>query len=65
MRDLIILLVHMITMVVRVLQPGGVRAVIAESILTKHQLLILNRAPACAESPHPGSPDRWILFALD
>src|SRR5437899_8406934 len=44
MRDLIILLVHMATTVVRIVQPGGVRAVIAESILTKHQLLILNRS---------------------
>ena len=44
MRDLIILFVHVITTVVRVLRPGGVRAVIAESVLTKHQLLILNRS---------------------
>ena len=44
MRDLILLLVHVVTTVFRVVQPGGVRAVIAESILTKHQLLILNRS---------------------
>jgi len=44
MRDLIILFVHVITTVVRVVRPGGVRAVIAESVLTKHQLLILNRS---------------------
>jgi putative transposase len=44
MRDLIILLVHVITTVVRLLRPGGVRAVIAESVLTKHQLLIVNRS---------------------
>jgi hypothetical protein len=43
MRDLILLLVHVVTTVMRVFQPGGVRAVIAESVLTKHQLLILNR----------------------
>jgi hypothetical protein len=43
MRDLIILLVHVVTTVMRVFQPGGVRAVIAESVLAKHQLLILNR----------------------
>ena len=49
MRDLILLLVHVVTTVMRVFQPGGARAVIAESVLTKHQLLILNssrrRAP--------------------
>jgi putative transposase len=44
MRDVIILLVHVFTTIVRVGRPGGVRAVIAESILTKHQLLILNRS---------------------
>jgi putative transposase len=43
MRHLIILLVHLITTVLRVAQPGGIRAVIAESVLAKHQLLILNR----------------------
>jgi len=44
MRDLIFLLVHTVITVLRVIQPGGVRAVIAESVLTKHQLLILNRS---------------------
>src|SRR5215472_17245332 len=44
MRHLIILIVHLITTVLRVVRPGGVRAVVAESILTKHQLLILNRS---------------------
>ena len=44
MRDLIILLIHIITTVVRLGRPGGLRAVIAESVLAKHQLLILNRS---------------------
>src|SRR5712671_4564870 len=44
MRDLIVLIVHPVTTVLRLLRPGGVRAVVAESILTKHQLLILNRS---------------------
>ena len=44
MRDLIVLLVHVVTTVLRLAQPGGVRAVIAESVLAKHQLLILNRS---------------------
>ena len=43
MRDLILLFIHVVTTVMRVIQPGGVRAVIAESVLTKQQLLILNR----------------------
>src|SRR6516165_10103139 len=44
MRNLIILIVHLITTVLRVVRSGGVRAVVAESVLAKHQLLILNRS---------------------
>ena len=44
MRELIILLVHAIATLLRVVRPGGVRAVVAESVLAKHQLLILNRS---------------------
>ena len=44
MRDLIALTVHLITTVLRLARPGGLRAVVAESVLTKHQLLILNRS---------------------
>src|SRR5215470_8060605 len=44
MRDLVILLVHAITTIVRFVRPGGLRAVVAESVLARHQLLILNRS---------------------
>jgi hypothetical protein len=44
MRDLVILIVHLITTVLRLARPGGLRAVVAESVLTKHQMLILNRS---------------------
>jgi hypothetical protein len=44
MRDLITLLVHVVTTVLRVIQPGGGRASDRESVLIKHQLLILNRS---------------------
>jgi putative transposase len=44
MRHLLILLVHLITTVLRLVLPGGVRAVVAESVLAKHQLLIVNRS---------------------
>src|SRR5690242_4549587 len=43
MRDLFILVVHVVTPVLRLTRPGGVRAVVAESVLARHQLLILNR----------------------
>jgi hypothetical protein len=43
MRDVVILFVHLIITVVRLARPGGLRSVMAESVLVKHQLLILNR----------------------
>lgn len=42
MRDVVILFVHLIVTVVRLVR-GGLRSVVAESVLIKHQLLILNR----------------------
>jgi hypothetical protein len=44
MRDLLILIVHLITTVGRLANPGGLRAVVAESVLVKHQLLIVSRS---------------------
>src|SRR6516162_5083450 len=43
MRDVVILFLHLIVTVVRLPRPGGLRSVIAESLLVKHQLRILNR----------------------
>jgi len=44
MRHLFILIIHFMATVVKLVRPGGVRAVVAESVLAKHQLLILNRS---------------------
>ena len=43
MRDMDILTIHLITIFVKMLRPGGVRAVAAESLLMKQQLLVVNR----------------------
>ena len=58
MRDLFILVVHLITTVFRLARPGGLRAVVAESVLTKHQMLILNRSRHLA--PNLRIQDRFI-----
>src|SRR5215831_8006824 len=58
MRDLAILLVHVITTILRLVRPGGVRAILAESVVTKHQLLILNRSRQRA--PNLRALDRLI-----
>jgi diketogulonate reductase-like aldo/keto reductase len=44
MHDIFVILVHLIVTVVRPIKPGGLRAVVAESALTRHQILILNRS---------------------
>ncbi len=44
MRDLLILLVHLIATLARLMGPGGLRSVVTESLLVKQQLLILNRS---------------------
>src|SRR5262252_724143 len=43
MRDSLILFAHLLGIVVRLAKPGGLRSVVAESVLVRHQLLILNR----------------------
>ncbi len=43
MRDHVILFVHLIVTLARLAGPGGIRSVVAESVLVKQQLLILNR----------------------
>jgi transposase InsO family protein len=58
MREIVILLVHLLVTVARLTRPGGVRSVIAESVLVKHQLLILNRSRK--RSPNLRVSDRLI-----
>ena len=58
MRDLILLFVHVIATSIRLVRPGGVRSVLAESVLLKHQLLILNRSRRRA--PNLRGSDRLI-----
>lgn len=43
MHDLAILAIHLIATIAKLLLPGGARSVLSESLLLKHQLLILNR----------------------
>jgi transposase InsO family protein len=43
-RDLAVLLLHLLATIARLARPGGARSVVAEPVLVKHQLLILNRS---------------------
>ena len=61
MRDVVILFVHVIVNLLRLAGPGGLRSVVAESVLVKHQLRILNRGRKRA--PNLRAADR-IIAAL-
>ena len=58
MRDGVFLFIHFIVTVAKLLGPGGVRSVVAESLLVKHQLLVLNRPRGRAPNLRP--MDRFI-----
>src|SRR5450631_1385781 len=44
MKDLLLTLLHLVVMTAKLCGPGGVRAVIAENLLLKRQLIVLRRA---------------------
>ena len=58
MRDIFTLVLHAIVTIIRLARPGGLRAVVAESVLMRHQVLILNRGRKRA--PNLRSSDRII-----
>ena len=65
MRDLFTLFVHLIVILARLIGPGGARVIVAENLLLKQQLLILNRPRQRA--PRLSINDRmlfgiWSLF---
>ena len=59
MRELFILAIHLLVTFAKLLRPGGVRAVAAESLLLKHQVLISNRSRHRA--PNLTTLDRVVL----
>jgi len=58
-REILVLVIHLLVTLAKLLRPGGVRAVAAESLLLKHQLLISNRSRRRA--PNLTSVDRFVL----
>jgi len=59
MIHLLILAVHLLATIANLLRPGEVRAVVAESLLLKHQLVISSRVRRRA--PKLNSFDRFVL----
>ncbi len=53
MRDLAILFIHLLATITKLMRPGDGRAVLAESLLLKHQLVVLNRGRERAPNLRP------------
>lgn len=65
MKETAILIFHLLTTIARLLGPGGARAIVAENLLLKHQLLV--HARSRHRSPNLSTQDRallgfWTLF---
>ncbi len=59
MTDLLILIAHLLTTIAKLLEHRGTRAIIADSLLMKQQLLIINRHRKRA--PRLTPLDRFLL----
>jgi transposase InsO family protein len=62
MRDLLLLAVHLFVTLAKIARPGGVRSVIAESLLLKHQLIVSGRSRRRA--PPLTTMDRFVLGSI-
>jgi putative transposase len=59
MKDLLALFAHLLTTLAKLLGPGGAKAIVADSLLMKQQLLIVNRSRRRAPNLTPA--DRMLL----
>ena len=62
MPETIELLIHFFVSAIKLLKPGGVKAVMAETITMKQQLIVMNRGKK--RSPVLTTPDRFLFGAL-
>lgn len=59
MRDVLLLIIHLVTLPVRLLRRGGIKAVAAENLVLKKQLLVIQRTRGRA--PNLTTMDRFIF----
>ncbi len=59
MKDLLTLLFHLLITIAKLLGPGGAKAVVADSLLMKQQLLVINRSRRRA--PNLSALDRCLF----
>ena len=59
MKDLVLLLIHLLATLAKLLGPGGAKAIVADSLLMKQQLLVISRSRKRA--PNLSVLDRFLL----
>ena len=59
MKDLFVLLIHLLTTIAKLMGPGGAKAVIADTLLMKQQLQVLSRSRQRA--PNLSTIDRFLM----
>ena len=59
MKDLLLILAHLLTTLAKLLGPGGAKAIVADSLLMKQQLIVINRSRRRA--PNLTVIDRLLL----
>lgn len=66
MRSLLFLFIYFLTTLAKLLGPGGIRAVLAENLLIKQQLLVINRTRyrAPALSPVDRACMGWLSLFI-
>jgi hypothetical protein len=68
MLEIVELLTHFIATVVKLLKPGGVKVVMAETMVMKHQLVVMNRgkkrSPALVTRDRCAQPRVGLQLAI-
>jgi hypothetical protein len=59
MKDLLVLLAHLLTTIAKLPGPGGARTVVADSLIMKQQLLVINGSRLRA--PNLSALDRFLV----
>jgi hypothetical protein len=63
-REILILAIPLLVTLAKLLRPGGVRAVAAESLLLKHQFRISNRSRDRRRKPGPKGPSAELIATI-
>jgi hypothetical protein len=59
MQAMMLLFVHLLVTFAKLLGPGGVKVVMADSLLLKHQLIVINRTRR--KAPNLSATDRFFM----